>query len=76
MSPSVAARYKLQPADTQVQKKESKLNTSCASKNGGRCRETRRKLFWCPDLVSTSRSRTGRGRRGFESRRNHEVASR
>jgi len=54
MSSSVAARprYKLQPADTQVQKKESKLSSQAQGRTV--VDPTRAaQVFWCPDLVST-----------------------
>jgi len=54
MSQSATARYKYkpQPADTQVQRKESKLNSHVQ----GRVSATPERvpqIFWCPDLVST-----------------------
>ncbi|MGD0267952.1 MAG: ornithine carbamoyltransferase [Candidatus Sulfotelmatobacter sp.] len=54
MSQSATARYKYkpQPADTQVQRKESKLNSHVQ----GRVSATPERMpqsFWCPDLVST-----------------------
>jgi ornithine carbamoyltransferase len=52
MSQSIAARYKSQPADTQVQSKESKLNSHVQGRMAaapGRVPQ----VFWCPDLVST-----------------------
>ena len=54
MSQSATARYKYkpQPADTQVQSKESKLNSHVQ----GRVSATPERvpqIFWCPDLVST-----------------------
>jgi len=52
MSPSVAARYKLQPADTQVQKKESKLNSHVQARTAVAAANAPQ-AFWCPDLVST-----------------------
>jgi ornithine carbamoyltransferase len=52
MSQSVAAGYKSQPAGTQVQKKESTLNSHV---HGGMAAAPARvpQVFWCPDLVST-----------------------
>jgi len=54
MSQSVAAQYKYksQPAGTQLQKKESKLNSHV---QGGMAAAPGRvpQVFWCPDLVST-----------------------
>src|SRR5580698_2748027 len=52
MSQSVAAGYKSQPAETQVQKKESKLNTHVQSRMAA-APERVPQVFWCPDLVST-----------------------
>jgi ornithine carbamoyltransferase len=51
MSPSVAARYRLQPSESQLQG-ERKLNSYVqerSSKASARVPQT----FWCPDLVST-----------------------
>ena len=52
MSPSVAARYKSQPADTRVQKKESKLNSQVQARTAA-APANAPQAFWCPDLVST-----------------------
>jgi ornithine carbamoyltransferase len=52
MSQSVAAGYKSQPAGTQVQKKESKLNTHVQGRVAA-APERVPQVFWCPDLVST-----------------------
>jgi ornithine carbamoyltransferase len=58
MSSSVPARprYKLQPADTrvqkQVQKKESELNSQVQSRTAAAPARAPQ-VFWCPDLVST-----------------------
>jgi ornithine carbamoyltransferase len=52
MSQSVAAGYELQPAEKQVQKKESKLNTHVQGRMAA-APERVPQAFWCPDLVST-----------------------
>jgi len=54
MNTSVAAhsRYKSQPADTQVQKKESKLNSHVQGSTAVAPARAPQ-VFWCPDLVST-----------------------
>ncbi len=52
MSPSVAARYKLHPAETRVQKKESKLNSQVQARTATAPANVPQ-AFWCPDLVST-----------------------
>ncbi|MGC2487792.1 MAG: hypothetical protein WA412_03835, partial [Candidatus Sulfotelmatobacter sp.] len=52
MRQSVAAGYKSQPAGTQVQKKESKLNTHVQGRVAA-APERVPQVFWCPDLVST-----------------------
>ena len=52
MSPSVAARYKLQPADTRVQKKELTLNSHVQARTAAAAANAPQ-AFWCPDLVST-----------------------
>jgi ornithine carbamoyltransferase len=51
MSQSVAG-YKPQPAGTQVQKKESTLNTHVQGRVASAA-ERVPQVFWCPDLVST-----------------------
>ena len=52
MSPSVVTRYKAQRADTQVQKKESKLNSHVQGRTAAAPARSPR-VFWCPDVVST-----------------------
>ncbi len=52
MSPSVAACYKLQPGETQVQKKESNLNSQVQARTAAATANVPQ-AFWCPDLVST-----------------------
>ncbi len=52
MSQSIAARYKSQPADMQVQSKESKLNSHVQGRMAA-APERVPQVFWCPDLVST-----------------------
>jgi ornithine carbamoyltransferase len=52
MSQSVAAGYELQPAEKQVQKKESKLNTHVQGRMAA-APERVPQAFWCSDLVST-----------------------
>ncbi|MGB8732669.1 MAG: ornithine carbamoyltransferase [Candidatus Sulfotelmatobacter sp.] len=52
MSPSIAAGYKLQPADAQAQKKESKLNSHVQGRAAVAATRAPQ-AFWCPDLVST-----------------------
>jgi ornithine carbamoyltransferase len=54
MSQSIAAprKYKSQPADTQVQSKESKLNSHVQGRMAA-APERVPQVFWCPDLVST-----------------------
>jgi ornithine carbamoyltransferase len=52
MSQLLAARYKSQPADTQVQSKESKLNSHVQGRMAA-APERVPQVFWCPDLVST-----------------------
>ncbi len=52
MSPSTAAGYKLQPADAQAQKKESKLNSHVQGRAAVAAARAPQ-AFWCPDLVST-----------------------
>src|ERR1022692_4214070 len=52
MSPSVVTRYKTQRADTQVQKKESKLNSHVQGRVAA-ARERGPPVFLGPDLVST-----------------------
>jgi ornithine carbamoyltransferase len=54
MSQSVAARskYKSQPAGTQVQNKESTLNSYVQGRMAA-APERVPQVFWCPDLVST-----------------------
>src|ERR1039457_6355511 len=52
MSPSVVTRYKAQRADTQVQKKESKLNSHVQGRTAAAPARAPR-VFWCPDVVST-----------------------
>src|SRR6202167_3354239 len=55
MSQSAAVRYKYksQPADTQVQRKESKLNSHVQGRVTAAASERVPQVFWCPDLVST-----------------------
>jgi ornithine carbamoyltransferase len=55
MSQSATARYKYkpQPADLQVQRKESKLNSHVQSRVSATTPERLPQIFWCPDLVST-----------------------
>jgi ornithine carbamoyltransferase len=52
MRQSVAAGYKSQPAGTQIQKKESELNTHMQGRMAA-APERVPQVFWCPDLVST-----------------------
>ncbi|HKN16810.1 MAG TPA: ornithine carbamoyltransferase [Candidatus Sulfotelmatobacter sp.] len=52
MSPSIAAGYKLKPADAQAQKKESKLNSHVHGRAAVAAARAPQ-AFWCPDLVST-----------------------
>ncbi len=54
MSQSIAAhrKYKSQLADTQVQSKESKLNSHVQGRMAA-APERVPQVFWCPDLVST-----------------------
>jgi len=52
MSPSVAAGYRLQPAGSQVRKKETKLNSQVQSRAASAPARAPQ-VFWCPDLVST-----------------------
>lgn len=54
MSQSIAAhrKYKSQPADTQVQSKEPKLNSHVQARLAA-APERIPQVFWCPDLVST-----------------------
>src|SRR4029077_8132867 len=52
MSQSAATGYKSQPADAQVQNKESKLNSHVQSRMAATS-ERVPQVFWCPDLVST-----------------------
>ncbi len=52
MRQSVAPDYKSQPAGTQVQKKESKLNTHVQGRVAA-APDRVPQVFWCPDLVST-----------------------
>ena len=52
MSPSIAAGYKLQPADAQAQKEESKLNSHVQGRAAVAAARAPQ-AFWCPDLVST-----------------------
>jgi ornithine carbamoyltransferase len=52
MSQSVSAGYKVQPAGTQVEKKESKLNSHVQGRMAA-AGERVPQVFWCPDLVST-----------------------
>jgi ornithine carbamoyltransferase len=77
MSQSVAAQYKYksQPAGTQLQKKESKLNSHVQGKNGGRSRESAASVL-VSDLVSTRDLGPAGVRCSFASGWNHEVASR
>ena len=51
MSPSIAAGYRLQPADAQVQKK-TKLNRHVEDRAAVAAASAPH-AFWCPDLVST-----------------------
>jgi ornithine carbamoyltransferase len=55
MSQSVTARYnyKPQPADTQSQRKESKLNSHVQGRVSAASPERVPQVFWCPDLVTT-----------------------
>jgi ornithine carbamoyltransferase len=52
MSSSVIARYKTQPVDTQVQKKEQKLNSQVQGRTAAAPARAPQ-VFWCPDVVST-----------------------
>ena len=52
MSSSVIPRYKTPRADTQVQKKESELNSQMQSRTAAAPARAPQ-VFWCPDLVST-----------------------
>ena len=52
MSPSLAARYKWQPVNTQVEKKESTLNRHVQARSAVAAAKLPQG-FWCPDLVST-----------------------
>ena len=52
MSQSAATRYKSQPAGTQIQNKESKLNSHVHGRMAA-TPERVPQVFWCPDLVST-----------------------
>jgi ornithine carbamoyltransferase len=53
MSRSIAAyKYKSQPLDTQVQSKESELNSHVQGRMAA-APERVPQVFWCPDLVST-----------------------
>ena len=52
MSPSVAARYRSQQVNMQVEKKESKLNSHVQTRSAVAAANVPR-VFWCPDLVST-----------------------
>jgi ornithine carbamoyltransferase len=52
MSPSLVARYKLQPVHTQVEKKESTLNRHVQARSAVAAANVPQ-VFWCPDLVST-----------------------
>jgi ornithine carbamoyltransferase len=55
MTQSVTARYnyKPQPADTQSQRKESKLNSHVQGRVSAASPERVPQVFWCPDLVTT-----------------------
>jgi ornithine carbamoyltransferase len=55
MSQSVAAhyKYKSQPANRQVQRKEPKLNSHVQGRVSAAAPERVPQVFWCPDLVST-----------------------
>jgi ornithine carbamoyltransferase len=52
MSQSVATRYRTQTVGTQIQNKESKLNSHVQSRVSA-APERVPQVFWCPDLVST-----------------------
>src|ERR1700678_2679161 len=52
MSPSVAARYRSQQVNMQVEKKESKWNSHVQTRSAVAAANVPR-VFWCPDLVST-----------------------
>ena len=52
-SAAVRYRYKSQPADTQVQHKEPKLNSHVQGRVSAVAPERVPQVFWCPDLVST-----------------------
>jgi ornithine carbamoyltransferase len=52
MSPSIAAGYRLQPADAKAQKKESKLNRPLPHRTAVDPARPPQG-FWCPDLLST-----------------------
>ena len=52
MSQPTAARYKARPAITQIQKKESTLNSHVQGRIAAAA-ERVPQVFWCPDLVST-----------------------
>src|SRR6202790_552668 len=52
MSTSVSARYGLERADSQAQKKERKLNSHMQSRTVAAPARAPQG-FWCPDLVST-----------------------
>ncbi|MGA8437313.1 MAG: ornithine carbamoyltransferase [Candidatus Sulfotelmatobacter sp.] len=53
MSPSIAAGYRLQPAEAQGQKKEAKLNSQLLPDRAAVAAARAPQAFWCPDLVST-----------------------
>ena len=52
MSSPVAARPKMQRANPEVQKKESKLNSQVQARVATASARAPQ-VFWCPDLVST-----------------------
>jgi ornithine carbamoyltransferase len=53
MSQLIAARHKSRPADTQVPRKESTLNSHVQGRVSAAAPERVPQVFWCPDLVST-----------------------
>jgi ornithine carbamoyltransferase len=53
MSQLIAARHKSRPAETQVPRKESTLNSHVQGRVSAAAPERVPQVFWCPDLVST-----------------------
>lgn len=52
MSPSIAARYKSQPAAAQARAKEPELNSHVQGRTAAAGQRVPQ-VFWCPDLIST-----------------------